>query len=111
MSLELDVAQAYRVGSCVETAYRVFTPGVLAPATLPSLLPPGWRVLSQLTAVDHAAGRSDPEFFGLLLQSAVDAEVLIAIRGTDTFLEWLVDAEFFPAHFREPRVLGHQRAS
>jgi triacylglycerol lipase len=97
MSLELDAAQAYRVGSLVETAYRAFTPGLLAPQ--PSLLPAGWRVLTELTAVDHAAGRSEPEFFGFVLQSGVDGEVLVAIRGTDTFLEWLVDAEFLPCTF------------
>jgi triacylglycerol lipase len=93
MPATFDPAVAYTYGTVVEAAYRLFAPGVLDPATTTAQLPAGWTVLTELTAIDRVGGKTDPEFFGLALQSA-DHELLIAIRGTDTFIEWLVDAEF-----------------
>ncbi len=63
-------------------------------------LPAGWTLVTELTAINRVAHKTEPEFFGLVVQSAADNSVLIAIRGTDTFLEWLIDAEFTPRAFQ-----------
>jgi hypothetical protein len=94
-----DPLVAYTYGACIEAAYRLFTPGVLTPAPGSATLPAGWKVLTELTGVDRVATKSDAEFFGLVLQAADDDHVLLVIRGTDTLLEWLVDAEFKPCAF------------
>jgi triacylglycerol lipase len=98
MPAPIDPAMAYTYGTVVEAAYRLFTPGLLDPATAAAQLPPGWTVLTELTAIDRVHDKSEPEFFGLALQSP-DQGLLIAIRGTDLFIEWLVDAEFMPRSF------------
>jgi hypothetical protein len=89
-----DPLVAYTYGACVEAAYRLFTPGVLDPPAGAAQLPAGWNVTTELTAIDRVAMKSEAEFFGFVLQATGDAHVLIVIRGTDTILEWLVDAEF-----------------
>ena len=98
MSAAFDSTVAYGYGSVVEIAYRLFAPGVVDPAIAAGQLPSGWTLLSELTAVDKVGGKTEPEFFGLLVTSPA-SEVLVAIRGTDTFLEWVIDAEFKPCAF------------
>ena len=94
-----DPLVGYSYGTCVEAAYRLFAPGVLTPQTDAAQLPAGWQVLTELIAVDRVAMKTEEEFFGLVLQSDDEQHVLLTIRGTDTFLEWLVDAEFVPCAF------------
>jgi hypothetical protein len=99
-SLTFDASIAYNYGTLVEIAYRLFKPGVLDPTVVSGQLPAGWTLVTELTAIDRVARKTEPEFFGLVVQSAADQSVLIAIRGTDTFLEWLIDAEFTPRAFQ-----------
>ena len=99
MPAPFDSQQAYSFGASIEAAYRLFTRGVLTPDSAEALLPAGWHVVTELTGIDTVGRKSEPEFFGLVLQSDGDARVVIAIRGTDTLLEWLVDAEFSPCAF------------
>jgi hypothetical protein len=94
-----DPQRAFTYGSIVESAYRLFSPGVLAPVASAAGLPAGWTVASELTAIDKIGHKTEPEFFGLAVESAADKELVIAIRGTDTLLEWLIDAEFKPCAF------------
>lgn len=101
MALVLDPTAAYTYGACVEAAYRLFKDGVLHPNLADALLPTGWSAVTGLVAIDHTALKSEAEFFGLIARATNESHVVVAIRGTDTFLEWLVDAEFlhhaFPA--------------
>ena len=99
-----DPLTAYTYGACVEAAYRLFTPGVLNPPAGGAQLPAGWNVTTELTAIDRVGMKSDAEFFGFVLQASDDGHVLLVIRGTDTLLEWLVDAEFKPCAF--PGIAG-----
>jgi triacylglycerol lipase len=99
ISNRFDPSVAYIYGTCVEAAYRLFTPGVVTPLLNTAQVPAGWQVLTELNAVDRVAMKTEEEFFGLVLQSDDEQQVLLTIRGTDTFLEWLVDAEFVPCAF------------
>ena len=107
MTDKFDPMVAYGYGACVEATYRLFKAGVLDPVTPGTPLPAGWRLLTVLTAVDHVALKTEPEFFGLVLQSTTGPQVLVAIRGTDTLLEWLVDAEFKPVPLPGEPNAGH----
>jgi hypothetical protein len=89
-----DPATAYTYGSVIEAAYRLFSPGLLDPATTTTALPAGWTVLTELTATDRVGGKTEQEFFGLAVKAPSEDRVMLAIRGTATFIEWLVDAEF-----------------
>ena len=100
MTLAFDPSVAYGYGAVIEIAYRLFKPGVLDPTVVSGELPAGWTLITELTAIDKVAHKTEPEFFGLVAQSAADNSVLVAIRGTDTFLEWLIDAEFTPRAFQ-----------
>src|SRR5262245_22439984 len=100
MTATFDASIAHNYGTLVEIAYRLFKPAVLDPSVVSGQLPAGWTVLTELTAIDKVARKTDPEFFGLVVQSAADQSVLVAIRGTDTLLEWLIDAEFTPRAFQ-----------
>lgn len=100
MTLAFDPTVAYGYGAVIEIAYRLFKPGVLDPTVASGQLPAGWTLITELTAIDKVAHKTEPEFFGLALQSAADNGVLVAIRGTDTLLEWLIDAEFTPRPFQ-----------
>ena len=98
MATVFDPQRAFTYGSVIESAYRMFSPGLLAPADVPGAVPAGWTITSELTAVDKIGHKTEPEFFGMAAQSD-GGELLIAIRGTDTLLEWLVDAECGPCAF------------
>jgi hypothetical protein len=69
-------------------------------------MPPGWSVSTDLTAVDKIGRNTETEFFGVALRNDADGQMLIAIRGTDTFMEWLVDAEFAPCAFAGSPAAG-----
>jgi hypothetical protein len=99
MIIQFDPAVAFTYGSVVKAAYQLLSPGVLNPATTAVALPPGWTVASELTAIDTVGRKTEPEFFGLAVESKAEQHLLIAIRGTDTFMEWIVEAEFVPRQF------------
>ena len=92
-------ATAFTYGSVVEAAYRLFSPGVLTPVATAAALPAGWTVSTDLSGIDKVARKTEAEFFGLVAESTAEGRLLIVIRGTDTLLEWLVDAEFAPTRF------------
>ena len=100
--MAIDPARAYHYGAFVEAAYAMFRPGDLAPPVT-ATFPAGYELALYLTGVDRVGRKTEREFFGFVARSAAGApaaELVIAIRGTDTVLEWLVDAEFLPVPFR-----------
>ena len=103
----IDPAQAYFYGTFVAKAYAMFVAGDLAPA-VPDPFLAGYQLVLYLTAIDRACGKTEPEFFGFVAQStARPQELVVAIRGTDTFLEWIIDAEFKPVPFSRVAGSGH----
>ena len=67
-------------------------------------LAPNWRVRGVVTGQDTVLVRGSPfrldagrVFYAWLLESATVAKTYaLLIRGTGTFIEWLIDAEFLP---------------
>ena len=94
---------AYRYGAFVQTAYLMFAnaPKSLTPPVTPDVkFPVGYQLAFYLTAIDHFADENEREFYGFVAQSTTDpTDCVIAIRGTDKIIEWLIDAEFLPTKF------------
>ncbi len=102
---------AYRYGAFVQTAYLMFgnAPASLTPPVTPDVqFPAGYQLAFYLTAIDHFAEESEREFYGFVAQSTTDpTDCVIAIRGTDKIIEWLIDAEFLPTPFTPVPAAGH----
>ena len=105
-----DPLAAYRYGAFVQSAYLMFdqAPNSLTPPLTPAaLFPAGFELVFYLTAVDHFCRENEREFYGFVAQSTSDGEYIIAIRGTDKIIEWLIDAEFVPVQFGPVPTAGH----
>lgn len=102
---------AYHYGAFVQAAYQMFAsaPTSLTPPVTPAIqFPAGYQLAFYLTAVDKFAEESEREFYGFVAQSqTTPANYVIAIRGTDKIIEWLIDAEFVPTSFTEVPAAGH----
>lgn len=73
-------------------------PASLMPPVTPDVqFPAGYQLAFFLTAINHFAEESEREFYGFVAQSVTDpTDCVIAIRGTDKIIDWLIDAEFLP---------------
>ena len=97
-----DPTQAYSLGVFVENAYQMFgaSPGSLTPPVLPTIFPPTFELVLYLTAVDQILGETERKFFGFVAKSQEGPfDCVVAIRGTENLIEWLIDAEFRPTRF------------
>jgi triacylglycerol lipase len=100
-------AQAVGYGILVMYAEDMYTPGLLKPVVDPHIAAAGWTVVGFLTAQDAVfPSKSDPDqslridpmsrvFFGFVAKNTANpALFVVAIRGTDGIVEWVIDAEF-----------------
>jgi triacylglycerol lipase len=97
-----DPKQAYDCGVFVENAYQMFmaSPRSLTPPVSPAIFPATHELVLYLTAVDRIADDTEHKFFGFVAQSHQEpSDYVVAIRGTDALIEWLIDAEFRPTRF------------
>src|SRR5216684_8764227 len=66
--------------------------------TGPNFVPTaGYQLVSKIYADDLTDNLPDFKVFGFVAQSGSD--VIVAIRGTEGVLEWLMDAHFIPIPF------------
>jgi triacylglycerol lipase len=103
-----DPMQAYNYGVFVEVAYQMFNnnPGNLTPP-VPTNFPAGYKLIVYLTAFDIIPLIKERKFFGFIAQSTTNpSEYIGAIRGTDGFIEWLIDSEFFWTSFTPVPAAG-----
>ena len=105
----------------VEDMYSA-APGSLIPPADPRIAASGWSIVAYLTAQDVLIPpKSAPRqrlsingakrvFFGVLAKSDADpTSYVAAIRGTDGFVEWVIDGEFLPIpHPRHAGVMVEQ---
>ena len=96
--------------------------GSLNPPADPRIAASGWNIVGYLTAQDVLIpAKSAPRqrltingakrvFFGILAKSDADpTSYVAAIRGTDGFVEWVIDGEFLPIpHPRHAGVMVEQ---
>jgi triacylglycerol lipase len=86
-------------------AEDMYTPGSLQPQPEPRIDNDGWTVVGHLVANDvliptgaHqrlSINRSQRVFYGFLARNKTDPNsFVVAVRGTDGLVEWLIDAEF-----------------
>jgi len=88
-------------------AEDMYTEGALLPPADPRIAAAGWDIVGYLTANDVlipepgaadrrlTVDRSQRVFYGFLAKSRMDpASFVVAVRGTDGLVEWLIDAEF-----------------
>ena len=109
MSTPFDPTAALAYGALVQVAYDMYgaDSADLTPP-VPAEFPAGYRLVSYLNATDDVEGDCKTRFYGFLaLSTAAPAELVVAIRGTDCDMEWIIDAEFWPVHF--PPVPGSGR--
>ena len=104
-------ADAVNYGFLALYAEDMYVAGATAPHDEPRIGAAGWDVLAYLTAVDSVlpdrallpAGAlksslpGQTVFYGYLARSRADASAhVVAVRGTDGFAEWVIDADFAP---------------
>ncbi|GIQ68812.1 lipase family protein [Xylanibacillus composti] len=88
-------------GRMVQVAYEMYGTHKLSPAT-PENFPSGWRHVANLTMAPHVFSYKEKEFAGFIAQSLLHPlHYAVAIRGTESPLDWLSDLEFVLEPFHE----------
>jgi hypothetical protein len=91
MTREAD-ARLAMLAFAAEAMFSAASPASCPPAH-PLLGELGWTLKGYLTAVDALTGVGVRAYYGFLAQNA-PSQFAIAVRGTESGLEWLKDAEF-----------------
>lgn len=105
-----DSMAAYKYGSFVEAAYTMYGDDKTNLRPAPANLPKGYEIALYLNAIDHFVDENVRVFYGFIARSTdatAPVEYVIAIRGTEKLIEWLIDAEFFPTDFTPVPGSGH----
>lgn len=68
------------------------TPVGTVPPT-PDGFPSNYTIVAYAQAQDDFWGDDYPEYYGFVAQSTVANQIVVAIRGTDFIIEWLIDFE------------------
>lgn len=104
-----DPMNAYNYGVLVEFAYQMYfnNLGNLTPPVPDNFPKSEYQIVLYLTAVDHILSDEERKFFGFLAQSLPNpTEYVVALRGTEKLIEWLIDAEFLPTPFTPVPAAG-----
>jgi predicted lipase len=103
MGQPLDPAKAFFYGQFVQAAYTMFrnqNPDPLRPE--PAGIPEGYELGAWIHMSDFFLNLEKPEFYGIVVHSMEDPDSrIIAIRGTESKLEWLDDAFALLTPFRQ----------
>jgi hypothetical protein len=94
--MELDNKDAASKANFVQFAYNMFQEEVLQPPPDPGIKQAGYDLLYYLNALDI----DTMQFYGYLAASTTKpGDLILAIRGTEDFREWLLDFAALPVPF------------
>jgi triacylglycerol lipase len=116
--MPISDAEAVKFGLLVIYAEDMYVPGETKPNREPRIAQAGWEAIAYLTANDalmpkrqsllpgqkKRIGFGDIVFYGFLARNVTYPSLYaVAIRGTEGFAEWIIDADFTPVpNPREP---------
>jgi triacylglycerol lipase len=123
-AMPISDAEAVKFGLLVMYAEDMYDLGKTKPNSEPRIAQAGWETIAYLTAKDalmpkrqslpagqkKLMGFGDVVFYGFLARNVTDPSLYaVAIRGTDGFAEWVIDADFLPVpNPREPGTTVEQ---
>src|ERR1700728_4225166 len=87
-----SIDEAVQLGEFVQQAYNLYSPGGSS-----FVLPAGYSLVTPIYADDITDNVADYKIFGFIARSGSD--VVVAIRGTQNFLEWIKDFELILVPF------------
>ena len=94
--MSLDNIDAAKKANLIDFAYNMFQPGVLQPPVDPGIAQAGYRFLYYLNATDFHSR----EFYGYIAASTTTpGAYALAVRGTETLEEWILDFVAIPVPF------------
>jgi hypothetical protein len=103
MGQPFDPKRAFFYGQFVQAAYTMFrnqNPDPLRPE--PAGIPAGWELGAWIHMSDFLLTFKEPEFYGIVCRKIDDPDTrIIAIRGTESAIEWIDDAAALPTPFRQ----------
>ena len=107
--MPISDAESVKFGLLVMYAEDMYVSGETKPNSEPRIAQAGWETIAHLAAKDailpkreslrarqkKLLGFGDVVFYGLLARSVADLSLYaVAIRGTEGFAEWIIDADF-----------------
>src|ERR1700679_3846865 len=103
MGAEVDPKRAFFYGQFVQAAYTTLrnqNPRSLRPE--PAGIPAGCDLGAWIHMSDFLLTFKEPEFYGIVCRKIDDPDTrIIAIRGTESAIEWIDDAAALPVPFRQ----------
>ena len=108
--MPVDKMTLYHYGSFVHYAYEMYAESIKDPSKPPNLTPPlpadfpkdQYKLMAYLVADDMFNPNYKTQFYGFYTYSIKDpSELIIAIRGTESWAEWGEDAFIEPTDFTE----------
>ena len=103
-----DSAKAVLYGQFVLAAYGMYkNPGSDPLRPQPSGIPPGYELGAWIQMSDFILGSEEPKFYGIVVHEISDpTSRVIAIRGTESAVEWMDDGFALPVPFRQAPNAG-----
>jgi hypothetical protein len=104
MNRPLDKQEAVLYGRFVGAAYAMFKRDrtLLQPEPAPGDLPESYELVAWIVMADFAFGDEVPKFYGILARHREQKRnFVLAIRGTEGWIEWLDDAMVHLVPFRQ----------
>lgn len=105
-----DPLTAERYGEFVEYAVEMYysDPTNLTPAPPSGFSDTGFEIVAYVNAIDRFVDETEMKFFGFVARSTSQpAQIVIAVRGTEASLEWLIDLEIWPTEFTPIPAAGY----
>jgi triacylglycerol lipase len=101
MGQPFDSKAATANGALVNAAYTAFLADQ-DDLTPPVALPPGWELIAWIQMSDFLLFDRIPRFYGFIARSQADSDAhVIAIRGTEGWVEWYDDFSIFRVPFSQ----------